>query len=275
MTRLDRQSFLGVHSEERLKTSTLGIVGLCGGGSHIAQQSAHMGIGRYVLVDPQDVDEEGTNTNRLVGSTLEDVKNLEAKVHIAERVIRGVQPDADITLIKDIWQNAAEHLKRCDVVIGAVDSYKEREQLERFCRRHLIPYLDVGMNVTETKPGNHLVSGQVILSTPGFPCLRCCGVITETNLRAEAELYGAAGSRPQVVWSNGVLASSAIGILTQILTPWFSNPPSFVHLEYDGNIGTVKRNIRMDILMGKTCPHHPVNEMGDALMDVRDSLNLT
>ena len=39
MSRFDRQGFLGADSEQKLGGATLGIVGLGGGGSHIAQQT--------------------------------------------------------------------------------------------------------------------------------------------------------------------------------------------------------------------------------------------
>ncbi|MER8785095.1 ThiF family adenylyltransferase [Mesorhizobium sp. M1006] len=267
MSRLDRQSFLGAHSDAILDAATIGIVGLGGGGSHIVQQTAHMGIGGYVNADPDVI--EDTNTNRLIGSTLADVAVSLPKVAIAERLIRGLQPNARIISIKDDWHNAVEDLKLCDVILGAVDGFKEREQLERFARRHLIPYVDIGMDVHDLGKNGFLVSGQVILSMPGAPCMRCCGFITDERLEQEAKRYGAAGSRPQVVWSNGVLASTAVGLLTQILTSWYPNPPSFVFLDYDGNKGTLTRNPRMELLKNHVCPHHPADETGDPLFDIR------
>ena len=65
------------------------------------------------------------------------------------------------------------------------------------------------MDVHDCKEKGFLISGQVILSMPGHPCMRCCGFITDERLKQEAERYGAAGARPQVVWPNGVLASTA------------------------------------------------------------------
>ncbi|WIW50458.1 ThiF family adenylyltransferase (plasmid) [Bradyrhizobium sp. 62B] len=267
MSRLDRQSFLGPNSDAILDAATIGIVGLGGGGSHLAQQSAHMGIGGYVNADPDII--EDTNTNRLIGGTLADVVVKRRKVDIAERLIRGLVPNARIISAPDTWLTAADDLKLCDVIIGAVDGFQEREQLERFARRHLIPYIDIGMDVHDLGKGGFLVSGQVILSMPGCPCMRCCGFITDERLAQEAKKYGAAGSRPQVVWSNGVLASTAMGLLTQILTPWYPDPPRFVYLDYDGNKGTIIPNKRMTLLKDHVCPHHPPAEAGDPLFDVR------
>jgi hypothetical protein len=267
MSRLDRQSFLGPDSDAILNAATIGIVGLGGGGSHVVQQAAHMGIGGYVNAD-RDVIED-TNTNRLVGGTLADVAVPLAKVAIAERLVRGLIPEARIIARQKDWHAVADDLKLCDVILGAVDGFREREQLERFARKHLIPYIDIGMDVHEIGKKNFLVSGQVILSMPGAPCMRCCGFITDERLEEEARHYGAAGARPQVVWANGVLASTAVGLLTQLLTPWYAAPPGFVYLDYDGNKGTVTRNKRMEMLKNHVCAHHPPEETGDPLFDIR------
>jgi len=268
MSRFDRQSFLGPDSETRLYGATIGFVGLGGGGSHIGQQCGHLGIGGYVVVDPDHITD--TNTNRLIGGTLADLGPATSKVAIAERLIRGLVEQPRIITIRDTWHNATAELKRCDIIVGAVDSFIEREQLERFARRHLIPYIDIGMDVHDLGNKQYLIGGQVFLSKPGKPCLRCCGLITDERLTQEAGEYGAAGSRPQVVWSNGVLASTAVGLITQLLTPWFIGSPEFVYLDYDGNRGTVALNDRMNLYHNKICGHHPPEETGDPLFDVRE-----
>jgi hypothetical protein len=268
MSRFERQSFLGADSESVLNKATLGLVGLGGGGSHIVQQTGHLGIGGYVLVDPDHITD--TNTNRLIGGRLADLETDTKKVPIAERQIRGLVEEPRIIPVIDTWHSATAELRHCDIIVGAVDSFIEREQLERFARRHLIPYIDIGMDVHDLGNKQYLISGQVILSMPGKPCLRCAGLITDERLALEASKYGAAGSRPQVVWSNGVLASTTVGLITQLLTPWFKGPPEFVYLDYDGNRGTITPNDRMNLFHDKVCKHHPPEETGDPLFDVRD-----
>lgn len=270
MSRFERQSFLGSNSQSVLGSATIGIVGIGGGGSHVAQQTGHIGLGGYVLVDPDRIDL--SNTNRLVGGTLLDVLRRAYKTAIAARCIRRLNPSARIVEIRKSWHDATEELKRCDVIIGAVDSFREREQLERFARRHLIPYIDVGMDVHEIPGDSYLVSGQVILSSPGHPCLRCCGLITDERLTEEAGKYGAAGGRPQVVWPNAVLASTAVGLLMQTLTPWHRKASGFAYLVYDGNKGTLTPSPRAAVLQAQACPHHPSDETGDPFFDIRTHL---
>jgi molybdopterin-synthase adenylyltransferase len=268
MSRLNRQSFLGNDSTNRLMRATIGLIGLGGGGSHLAQQCAHVGVGRYVPVDFDII--TLSNTNRLVGGTLRDVARERAKLDIAQRIIRGLVPNARIRPIADRWQANLPRLRECDILVGAVDSFKERAELERFARRSLIPYVDIGMDVHDCKQHGFLISGQVFLSMPRYPCMRCCRILTDERLRREAEDYGGAGPRPQVVWPNGVLASTAMGLVVQLISPWYPNPKPFVFLEYDGNLGTLVQSAYMHLLASaSSCPHHPDTEVGDPFFDIR------
>jgi hypothetical protein len=245
-----RQSFLGERSEKFLRATTAGIIGLSGGGSHVCQQLAHIGVGNYVIVDPQVI--EDTNLNRLVGGTARDVEAGTTKADIAKRLIRGVRPDAHIEAYEDDWRNVADSLRNCDVVFGCIDSYKDRDELERQVRRYLTPYIDIGMDVGKAGSAYH-ISGQAALSIPGGVCLWCMGILREQLLAEEAAEYGNAGVRQQVVWPNGVLASSAVGLFMSLILPWAPKLMP-VLLEYDGNRGTMVPSLKLEY-MPRTCGH--------------------
>lgn len=264
--RLDRQSFLGADSTEVLSRCRVGIVGLGGGGSHICQQLDHLGVGEFALFDPDIVEE--TNLNRLVGATEEDVAKGNSKVSVAERLIRGVNPWARVEGYKAQWQYYASYVRPCDVVFGCVDGFIQREQLEAACRRFLIPYIDLGMDVTRCGDG-FVISGQVAISMPGDLCMRCLGIITEDRLKEEAQRYGAAGGRPQVIWSNGVLASAAVGMFVKLVTPWEKRPQFPILLEYDGNAQTLLPSNKLGCLKGKRCGHFEgLQSVGDPFWKV-------
>lgn len=267
MSWLKRQSFLGEQSDATFRNAKVAIIGLGGGGSHGAQQLAHVGIGGFLLVDPDHIEEH--NLNRLVGGTRKDVRRRTPKVRIAERVIRGINPEAEVTLRRQPWEAVLDEIRSCDVVLGCVDTFSGRDELERFCRQHLLPYVDMGMDVTETDTG-FLVAGQVLLSLPDEPCLRCVGVVTDERIKREAEQYGAAGPRPQVVWSNGTLASLAVGMVVQMLSPWNTQIQGSAYREYDGNANTVRESPKWPFLVNRTCPHHPSQDRGDPSFDIRD-----
>jgi molybdopterin/thiamine biosynthesis adenylyltransferase len=268
MSWLDRQSFLGEASDAALAGLTVGLVGLGGGGSHEVQQLAHVGVGTFVLVDGDFI--TLTNLNRLVGGRHEDVEPKVLKVDIAERAIKSVNPCAEVVKFDKPWQEVADALKKCDVIFCAVDGVRAKDELEGFCRRHLIPIIDQGMDVHHLPAtGGYLVAGQVILSSPGTPCLRCLGIVTEEALVEEARQYGHAGSKPQVVWPNGVLASTAVGLFMQLVTPWHGKPADGAYLEYDANLNTLVVSQRFRRKVGKSCPHHDPQDLGDPTFDIR------
>lgn len=166
--RYSRQSFLGTNSHREIATCVVGVVGLGGSGSHVVQQLANLGFQLYVLYDPQPI--EDTNLNRLVGKAVEDVLAERPKVDIAIRVIRGLQPSAQIDRHQARWQQEPHALRSCDLVFGCVDSFAERRELETSLRRYLVPYIDIGLAVSIVGKQPPQLSGQVILSLPGGPC---------------------------------------------------------------------------------------------------------
>lgn len=253
------QDFLGPDSQTKLQGVTAAVVGLSGGGSHVVQQLAHVGVGRYVLVDFDII--KRSNLNRLVGGTVADVVAKRPKVEIAQRVIKTVNLHAEVLPCCSKWQEAMAVLRGCDVIFGCVNSFRERDELERFARRYLIPYIDLGMDVNPV-PSGFGIGGQVVLSSAGGPCLRCLGIISDERIRREAEQYGAAGSRPQVVWSNGVLASLAVGLFVQLICPWHAAPVSTACCEFDGNRHRVETN-RLGHAGDLKCRHFRDDELGD------------
>jgi len=260
----ERQSFLGSDSEAVLKEKRVLIAGLGGGGSQIGQELAHIGVGHFVLCDFDYYEDK--NHNRTVGGIFEDIRNRTLKVQIAKRLILAVNPQADVITIEDRWQTALPQARGCDAVFSCVDSYTQRDQLENLCRRYHIPYLDVGMDVHEIEDG-YAVQGQVILSMPGGLCLRCFNFLRPELLELEAKKYGDAGGRPQVIWPNGSLASTAVGLFMELVTPWHSGSvDKSVIYDYDGNRHTTTLSPRVTALANATCEHFShLDDLGDPL----------
>jgi len=246
-----RQSFLGPQMEEVLSTVRVAIVGLCGGGSHIAQQLAHVGVQNYCLIDPDSVDE--TNLNRMVGSEPDDAELSRNKTDVIRRAILRIQPSATIKTVKGYWEENHIALRDCDFVFGCVDKFRVRADLETYCRRFLIPYIDLGMDVIEHRSG-YSISGQVVLSLPDHHCMRCLGFLTDELIAREVQRYGAAGNRPQVIWSNGQLASAAVGMFIKSILPW-TTTATFPYLEYDGNTQLLHESNLAKEGMKRPCNH--------------------
>jgi molybdopterin/thiamine biosynthesis adenylyltransferase len=258
----ERQSFLGPNSDAILNGSRVGIAGLGGGGSQISQELAHIGVGRFVVADFDRY--EDRNHNRTVGGTPEDIRRKTLKVQIAKRLILAINPEAAVIAVEGRWQTALPQFRGCDAVFGCVDSYSQRDQLESLCRRFHIPYLDIGMDVRPAEHG-HALQGQVILSMPGSLCLRCFNFLRPELLELEAQEYGKAGGRPQVIWPNGTLASTAVGLFVELVTPWHAGSiERSVIYDYDGNRHTTTLSPRVGALANKVCEHFGhVEDLGD------------
>lgn len=244
--RLDRQSVAIPNSDAALARASVAVVGLSGGGSHVVQQLAHLGIGRLIVVDDEFV--ERTNLGRLVGATEADI-DVTAKVDLAERVAMGIDSTIEVVKVPHPFPSpkAMAALKDADIVVTALDTFRAREMVNRFCRRHLIPQIDVGMVIKTKNERLTLASGQVIASIPGFACLRCWFIDNET-LDEEArqrppgyDLDPNAPGDPQVVSMNGTLASEACNCVLDMITGLSGGQRGAKVWRYDGRAGNVEQ----------------------------------
>lgn len=263
-----RQSFLGPDSQNILDKTRAVIVGLGGGGSHIAQQLAHIGVGQIRLIDPQKI--ESSNLNRLIGATAKDVEEETPKVEIAERLIKSIRPWIDVEIAQTEWQKADYLIRDAHVVFGCVDGYQQRMYLEIASRRYRLPYIDVGMDVTDLGHGQYAIAGQMITTLPGGPCMKCIGFLTQDRLDQEENKYGDAGVNPQVVWTNGTLASLAVGAFMRLLTPWFNSSVEYEWLELDGNSQVVTKSKQPQYFIQGSCDHFSLSDIGDPFFSLID-----
>jgi molybdopterin/thiamine biosynthesis adenylyltransferase len=245
--RLDRQSVAIPGSDALLADAVVAVIGLSGGGSHVIQQLAHLGIGTLIVVDDQIVEE--TNLGRLVGATEADIDACTPKVDLSERVAAGI--DSSIRLIKVPHRfpssQAIAELKEADIIVSALDTFRARDAVNRFCRRHLIPQVDIGMTIRTRDERLTLAQGQVIVSVPGISsCLRCW--FTDEKTLAEEERQRPAGydrdpdapGDPQVVSMNGVLASEACNCVLDLLTGCSRGARGAKIWRYDGRSGVLE-----------------------------------
>ncbi|TGV96253.1 ThiF family adenylyltransferase, partial [Mesorhizobium sp. M2D.F.Ca.ET.145.01.1.1] len=123
--RFDRQiRAFGKDGQQRIAALQVGIVGLGGTGSIVAQQLAHLGIQRFLLIDPDEI--EISNLNRVVGATPADVG--QTKVAIAGRMIRHIRSDADVVaIVGDVTtRSVARRLSRTDFIFCCTDTHASR-----------------------------------------------------------------------------------------------------------------------------------------------------
>jgi hypothetical protein len=236
---------IGDAGQKLLKVSKVGIIGLCGGGSHVVQQLALAGIGTIIAVDDERVEER--NRHRLVGARPGDVSNGLAKTEIMRRLVRESNPDVKFVGLRERFPSdkSSSLLKECDVLVGCVDTLYTRKEIQNFAWRYLIPYVDIGLTIEPDKTGAHAkrISGQVYDLIPGASCLWCAQFLTEERLSKESGGLGPAyvvgGHQAQVVSFNGVLASQAVTEVLHIITGFSTGRNIPNALQFDGIKGTL------------------------------------
>lgn len=252
-SRYDRHMALfGAPGQDRIAATRAAVIGLGGLGSHLAQQLAYLGVGHFILIDADRL--ENSNLNRLIGAGPTDVGA--DKVTVAERTIRAAQPDATIVraAVNFPAQGLASELARADVLFGCLDDDAARLELVRHASIHAQPYVDLASDVAPTGE----FGGRILFAKDGQRCLSCAGELdqhalaraqmTEHQRAADDEIYGidraalGAGG-PSVVSVNGVVASLAV---TEFMV-WRTGLREPVgHLNYRGDRATIGRRADPD-----------------------------
>jgi molybdopterin/thiamine biosynthesis adenylyltransferase len=246
--RLNRQTrAIGPESDSRLGVSSVAVIGVSGGGSHVCQQLAHQGVRRIIPIDDQFV--EDVNLGRMIGTTPSDV-DMTLKTTVMKRLIHMIDAEIDVDAIPDRFpcQRSLDALKSADVVVACVDRFDVRDQINAFCRRHLLPLVDVGINIQTESEQLRSAYGQVITVLPDSPCLRCTPLLSEAVLAKEQHERPPGYDRnpdalgdPQVVSMNGVLASEAANNVLDLITGYANGTRGAAWWLYDGRAGELHR----------------------------------
>lgn len=233
--RNSRQTFLGEGFLKALEKEKVALVGLGGGGSLIAASLVHIGFKNFFICDPDDFEE--SNINRLLGAHFIDIESNTPKIEIISRMMRSVEPGANITSKKKRWQDCVDikEFQESKIIFSCLDDFSNRIQIESFARKNGIVLIDIGFSIKEDSNGNYHSMGQIVLSHPDGPCFKCLDFITDKDLETEASKYGDVGSRPQVIWANSILANTAIGLSVEILSEWTGKKPKVFYKHFDGN----------------------------------------
>jgi molybdopterin-synthase adenylyltransferase len=260
---------IGQLAATQLATTSVAVVGLCGGGSHVCQQLAHLGVGRIIPVDGDTVDD--SNLGRMIGSTLTDVEK--PKTDVMVRLINIIDPGIRVEAIGDYFASPTvlAALKTADIVVSCVDRFSVRAEINAFCRRYHIPLVDIGL-VIKTKEGRLVrADGQLILAIPDSACLRCGPLLSDAVLDRERRQRPAGYDRnpdaegdPQVVSMNGTLASEAANMVLDLITGYSRGTRRVGWWQYNGREGSMTPTAR-PVPRRVGCPACAEQGHGDSL----------
>lgn len=223
--RRNLQTF-GKGTMAQLGTMKAAVIGCSGTGSIVVEQLARLGVGGFVLVDPDIV--ELKNLNRILNATSEDVEAKRPKVEVLSRLIHslGFGQSVEVYAVNLDDAEAVRAVSSCDVIFGCVDSAEGRNLMNRIAAFYNLPYFDAGVGlVADGEGGIENISGAVHYYFPGSKPLFERGVFTMEQVRAEEKkrkdpegfaslldegyIQGVAEDRPAVIGVN-MFASSLL-----------------------------------------------------------------
>lgn len=180
----DRQiRAFGKDNQEVLRRLRVGVVGLGGTGSPVAEQLYRLGIGELIFFDGDRLEE--SNLNRVYGAKLSDVGKYKADIAKCRLDEIGLNTPVQAVTEDITWEESARQLTSCDIVFGCTDKQIPRAILIQLSLRYAVPVFDLGV-LLDSKEG-HLqgVHGRVTTLLPGEACLLCRERISVEGMRIE------------------------------------------------------------------------------------------
>ena len=138
MNRLNRITLLlGKTAIEKLKQSTVMVVGCGAVGSFAIEALARSGVGRLILVDFDKVEESNINRQLFaLDSTLG-----QPKVEIAKQRIFDINPNIKVDALNIFFDENAQIDTKPDFVIDAIDTVQSKISLYKWCDDKNIPFI--------------------------------------------------------------------------------------------------------------------------------------
>ncbi len=232
---------------EHFRRLSFAVIGASGTGSPTVEQLMRLGAGLIVSVDGDHMEER--NVNRILNSTIEDVRKKRAKVDVladaAKRIGLGTRI---IAIEKNLWNpDVIREVAQCDVVFGCMDTIDGRYLLNALASYYSIPYFDIGVRLEASKDEAgkaHIreICGTVNYLRPGRSSLLSRGLFTMNDVAAaglqrndpdaygrqikDGYIKGVVGHRPAVISVNMFASSLAVNELLARLHPYREEPNS-------------------------------------------------
>lgn len=235
-TKRFEQSF-GGKTRRLLSLLRIGIVGVSGTGSPVAEMLYRLGVGELVLVDDDHV--ETKNLGRIYNSSTLDAQEWRLKIDVmGDAFERNGLPTRVRRIVGTTHERrVVSELAQCDILFGCMDTHSGRALLNRLATFYLIPYFDLGVNLKADGQGGITgISGAVHYLKPGGSSLLGRKAIIQDSIAAEdlkrinPDMYmqqkeekyitGVVEEQPAVITVNTMIASIALNDFLARLHPY-------------------------------------------------------
>lgn len=168
-----------------LRRLSVAVVGCSGTGSPVIEQLARLGVGKLVIVDPDNVEDK--NLNRILNTFESDARQRKLKVQVLADAVRKMGTGTQVVpLSLNLYSvEAVNAVAECDLIFGCMDSIDGRHLLNRLAVFYNIPYIDIGVRlIADGLGGVQQICGSVHYLQPDRSSLMSRGLYTLEKLYA-------------------------------------------------------------------------------------------
>jgi len=244
---------LGETGQEQINKLKVGIVGLGGTGSCVAEQLVRLGVSQFLLIDDDMFEDSnvtrmfGTNAGHLSKKVLGLFKRKQiAKVDIISTHLKTINPQVKVESIQGnvVLTPIAQKLLDCDIIMLCTDEHWGRSIVNQISYQYLIPVINMGVRVDAPNGIIQAAAGDVHTIGPGKPCLWCYQFLNSNRINAESMLpeqrqerlregyVEGLGKAPMVIPFTSTVASLAVTELLHLVTG-FREERSIKRLKWD------------------------------------------
>jgi len=206
-SRYDRQVRLfGDRGQQIFRKARVAIIGLGGVGILLAELLGRLGVGNFVLIDPDQI--RTTNLSRMVHATDRDAmawltqenrpawlrrlgyRLAKSKIRLAEQIIKRANRHAEVASFRSTIEDpgAIQEILTCDYIFLAADSHRARLLVNAIAHQYLIPMSQLGSRIRTTPETGAIEHVHTVVRwvLPDLGCLACNGAINPARLQEES-----------------------------------------------------------------------------------------
>jgi len=260
----DRQVLaFGELGQAKIAKTKVGIVGVGGTGSAVAEQLVRLGVKNFVIVDKDYFD--SSNLTRVYGSFYHNIPSILTKkfkwlrykkVNVIKEHLYNIKRDIRVIPVfgNVVMTEACRALLDRDIIFSCTDDQWGRSILNQIAYQYLIPVINIGVRIDSIDKKITDGTGSLHVLRPGKPCLWCYEYLkadiisSESMLKKERDkllkvgyVKGIETKTPSVISLTSTMASLAVTTFLQMVTDFMGNNGDISHLRYDIMEGEIRR----------------------------------
>ncbi|MDJ0597485.1 MAG: ThiF family adenylyltransferase [Crocosphaera sp.] len=229
--RFHRQQMFGQGFQHQLAQLNVTLIGCGGIGSIFAELLGRLGVKKWTLIDPDQLDI--TNLNRMPSATLKMAEQKWYKVHYVKGLLKKIYPTgSQVKALPMSIQDTSiiPEIKSSDLIVVATDNHYSRQLAQELAIAYMRPLVCLGTHIEVREENQPRMYTRITIPPLGGNwCLMCGNIINlqQASLEvAPSDIHELASQRgylqdvetPSVFWLNGICASTAVGMIQEIIT---------------------------------------------------------